>query len=543
MKIRQSILIAAIAAAAPFVSMAVVTPSMLFTDNMVIQRETHAPVWGTADAGEQVTVTASWGASASATAGQDGKWMLKLKTPEAGGPHTLTIQGDNTIEIANVLSGEVWFCSGQSNMDFTMQMISKPNSKRTAPEFEPLVDYIKKEIKTARDPELRQFTVEKRTSPLQPVDILEGKWIVSSPEHNRAFSATAYFFARELRQQLKVPVAVIKSAWGGTLVEPWMPSEAFNHAPEMAAYHRDKIAEIRPKVERWNSEQVERDYAAAMQEWQATKQGRKPKKPKDPSSNQQCPTTLFNAMVSPVIPYAIQGVIWYQGESNAKKNVPFYEGNFRAMITAWREQWGQGDFPFYFAQLANFKSPASQPVQSDGWASICDQQRRTLGLKNTGMAVLSDIGEAKDIHPRNKMEVGKRLALWALKHDYDQPVAVCSGPLYRSHRIEGNQVVLTFDSVGAGLMVGSKPPMGETVVTPGPLKHFQICGADGQWVWADAEITGTDTVTVSHPTVPAPTIVRYAWAQNAGSANLYNKAGLPASIFTTETHIPASMKR
>ena len=522
----------------PLGAMADVRPAALFADNMVIQRETQAPVWGHADAGEQVTVTASWGASASATAGPDGKWMLKLATPAAGGPHTLSIQGKNTIEIGNVLSGEVWFCSGQSNMDFSMQMMAKPNSKRTAAEFEPLVDYIQQEIKTAQDAELRQFTVEKKTSPLQPVDTLEGEWIICSPEHNSGFSATAYFFGRELRQQLKVPVAVIKSAWGGTAIEPWMPSEAYQHAPEMAAYHRDKIAQIRPKVERWNPEQAERDHAAALQKWQATKKGRKPKKPQDPASNQQCPTTLFNAMVSPVIPYAIKGAIWYQGESNAKKNVSFYEGNFRAMITAWRAQWGQGDFPFYFAQLANFKSPVTQPVQSDGWASVCDQQRRSLGLKNTGMAVLSDIGEAKDIHPRNKMEVGRRLSLWALKHDYGQPVAVCSGPLYRSHRIEGNEVVITFDSVGAGLMTGSKPPMGETVETQEPLKHFQICGADGKWVWADAKITATDTVTVSHPTVPAPTVVRYAWAQNAGSANLYNKAGLPASIFTTEVEIP-----
>ena len=521
----------------PLGAMADVRPSVLFSDNMVIQRETQAPVWGAADPGEQVTVSASWGASASATAGQDGKWMLKLATPEAGGPHTLTIQGNNTIEISNVLSGEVWFCSGQSNMDFSMQQLST-SSKRTRPEFVPQAGYINQEINTAEDALLRQFTVTKQTSPLEPLERLEGEWFASTPQKNGNFSATAYFFGRELRQRLQVPVALIESAYGGTQVEPWMPAEMFDHDPEMADYYTDKVAEVRPKLENWDPVKVKQDYQTALEKWQANKQGRKPKMAADPAANKQFPSTLFNGMVHPVIPYAIKGVIWYQGESNAKHNTLQYEANFRAMIRGWRARWGQGAFPVYFAQLANWKSPATEPVESDGWASVCDQQRRTLGLKHTGMAVLHDTGEAGDIHPHNKMDVGKRLALWALKHDYDQPIAVWSGPLYKSHSIQGDQVVISFDSVGSGLMVGHKPAMGETEASDAPLKHFQICGADRQWFWAEATISGNNTVTVSHPEVPAPTVVRYAWARNAGTANLYNKEGLPASIFTTEADIP-----
>jgi lysophospholipase L1-like esterase len=243
-------------------------------------------------------------------------------------------------------------------------------------------------------------------------------------------------------------------------------------------------------------------------------------------------------MVHPVIPYAIKGSIWYQGEANARHNTEHYEQNFRAMISAWREHWGQGDFSFYFAQLANLRGPAAKPVEYDGWASVCDQQRRTLGLKNTGMAVLNDIGEAKDIHPHNKMDVGKRLALWALKHDYNKDVPAWSGPLYKSHEIREGNIVVTFDHAGSGLMTGAKPVMGDTEQTNEPLKRFQICGTDRQWKWAQAEITGNNTVTVSHPEVPEPVVVRYAWAQNPEGANLYNKEGLPASIFTTEASIP-----
>ena len=543
-KIKIEISIASLLMLLPFAGMADVRPAALFADGMVIQRETKAPVWGSADAGEQVTVTGSWGDTAATTADASGKWSVKLKTPKAGGPHTLTIQGNNFVEIKDVLSGEVWFCSGQSNMEFEMKKLAVGSPKRITPEHEPAANYIKQEIATAKDNLLRQFTVKNAVSPLEPLTTLAGGWMDSSPQHNPDFSATAYFFGRELRKELNVPVGLIECAWGGTRIEPWIPAEAFQQDKEMAAYFESN----RSDLETWNPKQAEADYQAAVKRWSAKRNGRKPRKPSDPKASQQFPATLFNGMVNPVIPYAIKGAIWYQGESNVGHNTHKYEHNFRTMISSWREHWGQGDFPFYFAQLANFRYPVTEPVEFDTWALIFDQQRRTLGLKNTGMAVLNDIGEAKDIHPHNKMDVGKRLALWALKNDYPSTELragkkagdlVCSGPLYKSHKIKGDQVIIKFDSAGSGLMAGSKIGMADTQATDEVLKHFQICGADRQWQWANVEITGKDTIAVSHPDVANPTVVRYAWAKNPESANLYNKQGLPASIFTTEAELPA----
>lgn len=497
----MKLIILAIALVAPFIGSADVQTSTLFTNGMVIQRETNAPIWGTADAGEKVTVSASWGESAETTANAAGKWLVKLKTPEAGGPHNLTIKGNNKVEITNVLSGEVWFSSGQSNMDFTMKQLSRASKKRTTAEHIPTANYIKQEMETAKDNFLRQFIVGKSKSPLKPLTRLKGSWLDSSPQNNPDFSATAYFFARELRKELNVPVGLIKCAWGGTRIEPWMPAEAFQEDEEMAVYYQSKEKQL---------------------------------------------STIFNGMVNPVIPYAIRGTIWYQGESNRDHNTLKYERHFSAMISSWRKLWGQGDFPFYFVQLTNYqgRSRASYdpkkmaPIEYDGWPSICDQQRRTLRVKNTGMAVSNDIGEAADVHAHNKIDVGKRLSLWALKHDYKKSTPVCSGPLYKSHKIEGDQVIIQFDYAGSGLMSASKYGMEATKETKAPLTYFQICGADRQWKWAQAKISAKDSVTVSHPEVPNPSVVRYAWSSNAKAANLYNKEGLPASIFTTEAEIP-----
>lgn len=482
--------------AAPSLSLADIQPSALFTDHMVIQRETQAPVWGTAEAGEKVTVTGSWGESVATTADASGKWMVKLKTPAAGGPHTLTLTGNNNVEIKDVLSGEVWFCSGQSNMDFELKQLIKINPRRTEKKYEPAALYVKKEMETAQDGMLRQFKVTKTKSPTKPLDTLSGDWVASSPQTNPGFSGTAYFFGRELRQELNVPIGLIKCAWGGTRVEAWMPADAF------------------PKG-------------------QAVKQSS---------------TLLYNGMVNPVIPYAIRGTIWYQGEGNTNNNTEQYQRNFSALINTWRERWGQGDFPFYYAQLANYYDRSRpnlngrlpEPVEHDGWASVCEQQRRTLDVINTGMAVLHDIGEATDVHPHNKMDVGKRLALWALKNDYNKDISAWSGPLYKSHEIKDEKVIIHFTHAGSGLMSGEKPVLEATLETKKPLTHFQVCGADRHWKWAQAEITGKDNVTVFHAEVPDPVVVRYAWSKNAESANLYNKEGLPASIFSTEAEIPAA---
>ena len=525
MKPTLLILAAAAAPLAPLTSMADITPATMFTDNMVIQRDTQAPVWGTADAGEKVNVTASWGATTSTTTDDTGKWQVNLKTPAAGGPHTITLKGNNSIKINNVLSGEVWFCSGQSNMDFYLKQLTTFNPKRTAPEEQPTIDYINKEIATAEDDQLRQFEVTKNTSPFGPLDTLNGSWVSSSPKTNDGFSATAYFFARELRKELKVPVGIIKCAWGGTRVEPWIPADAYQQDKDMAAYIEHEHSSLKKAIASWDPNKV--------------KQGNRRRAAQSPITNQQAPATLFNGMVHPVMPYAIKGAIWYQGESNAGHNTTQYTKHFQAMITSWRKHWGQGDFPFYFVQLATFRDEAKEPLDQDPWATVIDQQRRTLSLKNTGMAVLNDIGEARDIHPHNKIDVGIRLALWALKNDYGKNIAACSGPLYQSHEIKDGKVVISFEHSGSGLMAGSKTGMAPTVASKDPLKGFQICGVDRKWQWAEATITGPNTVTVSHKDITEPTIVRYAWAPNPGKVNLYNKEGLPTSIFTTEVEIPA----
>jgi sialate O-acetylesterase len=237
-------------------------------------------------------------------------------------------------------------------------------------------------------------------------------------------------------------------------------------------------------------------------------------------------------MTHSLVPYAIKGAIWYQGESNAGHFQDQYRDRFSAMINAWRERWGQKNLYFYWCQLAQFKAVNAEPIAEDGWVTVCDHQRLALSLPDTGMAVLNDIGEAEDIHPHNKMDAGKRLSLWALKQAYGRDI-VYSGPLYKESKISGNKVVVTFDSVGSGLMVGSKNLLDPVVETKDPLKRFQICGADNRWKWAEAKITGKDTVEVSHPEIAEPVEVRYAWSSNAEGANLYNKEGLPASLFKT----------
>jgi sialate O-acetylesterase len=522
---------------APILGMADVRPAALFADHMIIQRATQAPVWGWADVGEVVTVSGSWGASAQVVTGDDGRWMVRLDTPEAGGPHRITLQGKNTVEIEDVLSGEVWFCSGQSNMDYAMGLLAKVNS-RTEPQDQRIAEMIQAEIRSAEDSQLRQFTVARNTAPLESEDALAGAWILASPQSTADFSATAYYFARELRQALKVPVAVIECAWGGTRVEAWIPADSFQQDEAMAGYYAEHLAAMQAALATWDPEASAAEYAAALETWKRRKQGPRPRLAPYPPENPQFPSTLFNAMVHPVIPYAIKGVIWYQGEANVSHNTLNYEQYFRAMIRGWRQHWGQGDFPFYFVQLAGLRAPLTEPVEYNNWASIREQQRRSLGLENTGMAVSHDIGEANDIHPHNKIDVGKRLALWALKQDYQQALSVCSGPLYLRHHIEGDRVIIEFDSVGSGLMAGSKAGIAETQSSGESLQHFQVCGADRQWHWARAQITGTHTIVVSHPEVAAPQVVRYAWAQNPLAANLYNREGLPASIFTTEVDIP-----
>lgn len=510
-----------------------VSLSPLFSNHMVIQQNTSAPVWGWADPGEEVMVIASWGASSETVARADGRWQLKLKTPPGGSePYTIRVKGKNELLIEDVLVGEVWFCGGQSNMHFKLgRLTSPPKNER----YQPVADAIRKEIQQADDPQLRMIEVPEIASPFKERDCFVGEWVKAVRGNVEGFSATAYYFAREIRVKTGLPVGLIDCNWGGTRVQPWIPAEAYQSDSGLKRLYDDEIGAFKKALKSWDPVIAEKRLAAKRAAWE--KNGRKGTEPQlqPPESNKQLPATLYNGMVSVVKPYAIRGVIWYQGESNANpKDSSTYARDFSALVTSWRKCWGQGDFPFYYAQLAAFRQPVEEPVDVDHWASICDQQRRALALPNSGMAVLNDIGEARDIHPHNKMDVGRRLSLWALANEYGVEVPEVSGPLYLSHTIQGNHVLIRFTHAGSGLTAATKNLMEPAEPTNDPLRHFQICGTDRVWKWADAVIVDHDTIKVSHVAIVDPVAVRYAWASNPASANLYNKEGLPASVFTTE---------
>lgn len=612
----------------------------MFSDNMVLQQQTDAPLWGKATPNATVKITTSWDCkNYSVKAGTDGKWMVKLATPAAGGPYSITITDKKTLTLKNVMIGEVWICSGQSNMEMPLAGWGK------------IMNY-EKEIAEANYPNIRLLQVKRATStyPLDDVTVDAGSWQECSPASIPGFSATAYFFGRDLYKNLNVPIGLIHTSWGGTLAEAWTSAGSLNLMPEF----RKPVEEFSnlPKnadQKDWMTQILEGDFeiknnkAVAAQknyndsDWKSASlpglwednglpdtdglvwfrkkieipdnwvgndlvlslgkiddneityfngekigatdgyntdrryiiPARQVKKGdaviavrvidtgggggfhgdpammyiapvnketlrenldgewnyklavnlKNTNANvQNQPTSLYNAMIAPLVPYGIKGAIWYQGESNAGRAYQ-YRTLFPLMINDWRTKWGY-DFPFYFVQLANFMQVKDEPSES-GWAELREAQFQTLQLENTGMATIIDIGEADDIHPKNKQDVGKRLALQARAHTYGQKI-VPSGPLYQTYRLEGDKIRIFFRPCVSKLKVKN----GDT------LKGFAIAGPDKKFYWADAKIEG-DQVVVSSPQVAFPVAVRYAWADNP-VCNLTNEAGLPASPFRTD---------
>ncbi|MBW2372046.1 MAG: sialate O-acetylesterase [Deltaproteobacteria bacterium] len=440
----------------------------VFGPDMVLQQGQPVPVWGRAASGEKVTVTIAEQSATARTNGK-GRWKLTLAPLAAGGPHTMTVRGKNEIQLTGVLVGEVWICSGQSNMAWAVR--SAANAKR--------------EIAAADFPRIRLLTVPRRPM-AKPQDDFEGAWTACSPNTIPNFSAVGYYFGRALHLALYVPVGLINTSYGGTPAEAWTSYEGLK-----------KVRALRPLVDRYD---------------QAVK--------RYPKLGARHPTTLYNGMIAPLLPFAVRGAIWYQGESNAGRAVQ-YRTLFPAMIRDWRGRWGQERLPFYFVQLANFKAAQPEPRES-AWAELREAQTATLTeLPDTGMAVIIDIGDAKNIHPKNKQDVGKRLAAWALAKDYDKRVPF-SGPLYKSMRVEKGAVIVEFDHVEGGLVAKDGKPLG----------GFAMAGRGKRFRWAGAEIVG-DTVVVSCPGVKHPRAVRYGWADNP-AASLYNKAGFPASPFRTD---------
>jgi sialate O-acetylesterase len=441
---------------------AAVKPAALFSDNAVLQQGQKVPVWGTADEGADVTVSFQ-GQSATAKA-QNGRWQVTLDSLKSGGPYEMTIaSGGQRLTLKNILVGEVWIASGQSNMQWPVNRSA--NAEKT--------------IAESANPMLRLFSVP-RESADEPRDSVNAAWVECNPQTVPDFSAVAYFFGRDLQSKLGVPVGMIHTSYGGTPAEAWTSRAAL----EANADLKSLLA----------------SPPAGTQAFQR-------------------PTGLYNAMIHPLIPYAIKGAIWYQGESNAGRAYQ-YKTLFPTMIRNWRQDWGQGDFPFLFVQLAPFHKKVSQPGDSQ-WAELREAQRLTLKqVPATAMAVITDVGDEDDIHPQKKEPVGQRLALAALALAYGKDVEY-SGPAYAGMEVRGHEIWLRFDHVDGGLVA-----MGDA------LEGFTIAGADQKFHPATAEIRG-DKVVVSSPEVSQPVAVRYGWADYP-VVNLANRAGLLASPFATD---------
>lgn len=613
----------------------------LIGNNMVLQQNTPVRIWGWADGRERVNVT--FDGKTYKAKNTDGRWEMMLPATPAGGPYEMEIKGKNVIKISNILFGEVWICSGQSNMEW-------PVSKADNPE---------EEMRNADYPEIRLFTVPRKISPVPLDDIESGEWVECSPETIGGFSAVAYFFGRELHKELNVPVGLIHDSWGGTNVETWTSVESLNSLPDFKPVldemktvdWKNQFQDTEKTLKEWN-EGLEKQDRGLKENWQAIelddrnwpnmevpnlweqeegmagidgvvwfrkeviiseesdledavlslgaiddsdqtwingqfvgetvnqyslprkyklrdgiiKTGRNviavrvidtgggggiwgepdnmvlttrgyreslvgewkfklgteglPPMPRGTGPNSY-PSLLFNGMLNPVIPYTIQGAIWYQGESNAGRAYQYRE-TFPLMIKDWRKHFGIEDFPFYFVQLANFRAAQQEPKESD-WAELREAQTMTLSLPNTGMAVTIDIGNPLDIHPRNKQDVGKRLALNALAKTYKKDV-IYSGPVFDHDEINGNQIIISFKNADSGLVVKDRY---------GYVKGFTIAGADKEFHWARAEIK-ENKVVVHCDAVKNPVSVRYAWEDNPEDANLYNAEGLPAVPFRTD---------
>ncbi|MCI0500030.1 MAG: hypothetical protein L0Y36_10215 [Planctomycetales bacterium] len=642
---RNGLILMAVAVLTAVIHAEVKLPA-LFGNSMVLQQKSNVTVWGWAEPGEKVTVKADWSRSAkSDRADKEGKWSIKLKTPSAGGPHTLTVSGNNSITLNDLLIGEVWVCSGQSNMEYTMAWL--------------LSDAVNADIAKANYPQMRLFTVKKAIA-AEPLTDVEGAWQACSPDVVANFSATSYYFGQKLHKELNVPIGLVSTNWGGTPAEAWASKEALSAFSQFKdqieplgtsdhetaakqAYQRavkdweDKVAALDAGMQEewfspylddsgwkemelpalwtgaelepidgilwfrrvtnlppswahtdmelhlgpiddiatiwfngvnigttfgWNTPRVYQIPASALhvgkntlavrvidtggkggfggkeedmrigplgadvktcatvaQTWKykVSAAGAVPTVPTNLSAfNQNTPTTLYNGMIAPLIPFRIAGAIWYQGESNCYDPI-LYRCLLPAMIADWRQQWNQGDFPFYYVQIAPYQYDNQTCSQA-----VREAQLMTLNASpNVGMAVTMDIGEEKDVHPKNKQDVGDRLARWALAKTYGQKDIVYSGPVCKKMKIEDDKIRVMFDYIDGGLMAKD-----------GTLSDFMIAGDDKNFVPARAVIDG-DTVVVSSQAVPNPVAVRYGWS-NWVSGTLFNKAGLPASSFRTD---------
>ncbi|GAA4755968.1 sialate O-acetylesterase [Flavisolibacter ginsenosidimutans] len=472
----------------------------IISNNMVLQQNAKVALWGWAKPGEQVTVTNSWNRRATTvTADASGKWLTYVTTTKAGGPYKLTFKASNTIDVDNILLGEVWLSSGQSNMEFFI-------GKKSNPSYTGVINH-DEVMKDAEHPDIRMIDVPNKVAD-EPQADFKGDWKICTAQTIDTFSAVAYFFAKEINKATGYPVGIINSTWGGTPAEAWTKKEVLQSDADLnqILVRYQKAMDAFP--------QANEKYKAALAKWKedtSKTKGAQPRGPMGANSNQS-PAKLYNGMIVPIEPYTLRGAIWYQGESNADRAYQ-YRKLFPAMIKNWRDDWNAPKLPFYFVQISPHRS--QNPEIRDAQLYV---YRNT---PNTGMAVTIDNGDSLDIHPRNKELVGKRLSLWALQNEYGKKDLVVSGPLYKSAKIEGDKFRISFD-YDKGLMTkdGSE------------LKEFTIAGDDQNFVPANAKIEG-NTVVVWSTAVKAPKAVRFAW-KNVPHPNLYNGAGLPASPFRTD---------
>ena len=515
----------------------------IFSDHAILQRDQPVPVWGWADAGAVVTVEFA-GQTKNATADASGKWLVKLDALRASvEPRTLTAHTTMTAMVSDVLVGEVWLASGQSNMGVPLS--SAHNAAMELPKTD--------------DSLLRFYTVSKSTA-AEPQPDVTGKWEASTPVTAKNYSAVAYFFARELRAKLNCPVAVLHSSWGGTPGQAWVSMDALRKEPSLARHvqkydealvayrdvqaHPEKVANYKDELKRWQTE-VAPAFNAAMKEYNAKKStGPKPTPARpepvnpdpmaipSPSSRPGTPSVIFNGMIAPLAPYALRGAIWYQGEANGSAGME-YRSLLPCLIGDWRTHWSQGDFTFLIVQLPGWDHD-TKPAEQHDWPWLREAQLLTLkNVPKTGLAVGIDIGDPHDVHPKDKLDIGVRLALAARKVAYSENV-VHSGPIFQEIKVEGAAVRVKFAETGSALMIGQAPWRAEGVepLPSDKLIGFTIAGDDRRWFAANAKIED-DCVVVTSPEVPKPVAVRYGWA-NAPRCNLYNKEGLPASPFRTD---------
>jgi sialate O-acetylesterase len=533
----------------------------VFSDHMILQRDIQTPFWGWAEPGEEVTVNFG-GQSAKTITDRDGKWKVYLgKLGANPTSQVLTVSGKNTLKFMDVLVGDVWICAGQSNMGLYLGECDNAST----------------EVPQANDPLLRILTVEERTSIVPDVDVTlwnGKKWRLCTPESANQFSGVGYFFGRELRRHTGIPIGLISSLHGGSQAQLWSSLDSIGKNIDADSEFKDwlakreivlddypqKLAAYLPLKQKydvemsryWNEVENAPEFVAKMKLWEeerkiATAQGKVP--PSRPEPSQPSPIApnapdggpysnfmvgnLYNAMIAPLMPFAIKGVIWYQGESNCG-NSKQYRVLFPIMIADWRDKWGQGSFPFLFVQLPNINKPATEPVQeNDLWPGIREAQALATSIPNTGMATIIDVGDPYEVHGKDKIDVGVRLSLVARCLVYGENVTY-SGPTYDSMAVEGNKILISFKHARDGLIIGAPPWTPSGIIPPvsNELKGFAIAGSDKKWVWGHARING-DKVVVSSPQVPHPVAVRYGWADNP-CCNLYNIEKLPATPFRTD---------